>query len=103
MAGIDDQVGTRAGVRPSDEALRYVSNAEVELTKAGEALAAAKEEYATAFLRAKISAKNPTDRQAEASAQVEAGKALTAAETDYFIAKELLAAAARNLGGCSCQ
>jgi hypothetical protein len=73
---------------------------EDDLLAASLDLAQAREAYAEAFLRAKISHRNPTDRQAEASAQIEAGRSLLAAETIYFMAKADYAAA---LGSCSCQ
>jgi len=72
--------------------------AEQAVLAASDQLAAAKDEYATAFLRAKISKANPTDRQAEASATVEAGQKVQAAEASYFIATQRFAAAIRQKG-----
>jgi hypothetical protein len=66
-----------------------------DVLEASQRLADAKEAHATAFLRAKISSKNPTDRQAEASAQIEAGQELQAAEADYFITQHVFVAALR--------
>lgn len=94
MASTDDQVGTEPRVKATlrhDSALRA-------LLQASNSYAEARQKHAEAFLLAKISSRKPTDRQAEASAEVEAGAELVAAETLLFITKETYAAALRQMG-----
>lgn len=89
MAESDAPVSTEQGIAPLPPhilALRALLDAS---NKLGEA----RQKHAESFLLAKISSRKPTDRQAEASAEVEKGPALIAAETLYFIAKAQYAAA----------
>ena len=88
MAGSDNPLGEGPGV----SAARLGSMEAVVF--GSQRLGRARERYAEAFLRAKISSKNPTDRQAEASAEIEAGQEVVAAETTLFLAKVAYAAAA---------
>jgi hypothetical protein len=92
MADGNDPVGAGAGVTTRPETVTEF------LIRASNELAEARQKSAEAFLLAKLSSRKPTDRQAEASAEVEAGEVLTAAETMYFIAKEQFAAALRQGG-----
>lgn len=93
MARTDDQIGTEQGVTApaTPPVLEF-------LLRASNELGAARVRHAEAFLMAKLSNRKPTDRQAEASAEVEAGAHLVAAETQFFIAKEQYAAALRRGG-----
>lgn len=89
MAVSDDPISTGEGVMTpavAAPALQFLIRASNEL---GEA----RVKHAEAFLLAKLSNRKPTDRQAEASADVETGAKLTAAETQLYIAKVQYAAA----------
>lgn len=98
MVASDTPGSPSAGVSPEGSELWIprlgaTERLEADLRIAMTDYALAREAFFTAFLRAKISHKNPTDRQAEASAEVEAGAEMVAAETRLFIAKQKYAAA----------